>query len=71
MLWATCQDGSAELFIAAASRVFFFSGGVLQLGYVKPQGLGCVRNAGTCCASLLAPDFLYTSICTLDTDAYL
>lgn len=50
---------------------FLFSGGVLQLGYVKPQGLGCVGNAGTCCASLLAPDFLYMSICTLDTDVCL
>lgn len=36
------------------------------LGYVKPQELGCVRDASTCCASLLAPEFLCMSICTLE-----
>lgn len=36
------------------------------LGSVKPQGLGCVRDASTCCACLLAPEFLYMSICALE-----
>lgn len=36
------------------------------LGYVKPKGLGCVKDASTRCARLLAPEFFGMSICTLE-----
>ena len=68
------KRGVLNLFIAAACVFFFFLLRLLPLvvfysepeglGYVKPQGLGgpgCVRDAGTSRASLLAPGFLGTS----------
>lgn len=48
---------------------FLFSSGFLHragLGYVKPKGLGCVKDASTRCARLLAPEFFGMSICTLE-----
>lgn len=80
MLWASCLVGSAELvycigFVFAHVYVFvcgFFCSLVdfyteLEgLGYVKPKGLGCVKDASTRCARLLAPEFFGMSICTLE-----
>lgn len=72
MLWATCQEGSAELIRCSSFLCFIFFCGVdfyteLEgLGYIKPKGTGCVRDASTRCASLLAPECLCMSICTLE-----
>jgi len=47
------------LFVAAVGFYTELEG----LGFVKPKGLGSMRDPSSCCAVPLAPEFLGTSIC--------